>query len=129
MIQLCKKCPEPVYREDGGQYVHRESKSRSCAPALAERREAELGIQVWGTEWSTLCIAGTTDRTEAERAATRFYEEAVGEVPDGLHAAVQDATLGWVNRNHPDYDAERWPDDVGSEIERPGDSPLLVCDW
>ena len=129
MITLCKNCPEAIYQNDASYWVHRDTAAMWCAQTSIDRPVAALGVEVWETESPDLVIVGTTDRAAAEIAAQKFYTEVVGEVPDDLHEAVQGARLEWVNRGHGDYDSETWPDDVHSEVERPGDSPALIWGW
>lgn len=129
MIQLCNNCPEAVFRNINGDWAHVETNSIFCAQATIDDLKAGLGVEVWETESPDLVIVGTTDRAAAKRAALRYYTDFVEEVPDELHEAVQGATLKWINRNHPGYEDEIWPDDVASDIERPGDSPALIWTW
>lgn len=129
MIRLCKNCTEAVHQEFDGRFIHTKGSSRFCSPSLSDRSEAALGIEVWETETPDLVIVGTTDRAAAERAALKYYTEVVEDVPEDLHEAVQGAKLEWINRTHPGYEEEIWPDDVTSDVERPGDSPALIWGW
>lgn len=129
MIRLCKNCPEAVHQDVTGGFIHTEGGSRFCSPSLFDAPVAALGVEVWETESPDLVIVGTVDRAAAERAALKYYTEVVEEVPDDLHVAVQGAKLEWINRAHPGYEDEIWPDGVLSDVERPGDSPALIWGW
>lgn len=110
--------------------AHVETNSIFCGqPTIGDDPKAELGIEVWETENPDLVIVGTADRDAAERAALRYYTDFVEDVPDYLHEAVQEARLVWINREHPSYEDEDWPDDLQSDVERPGDSPALIWTW
>lgn len=130
MIQLCKNCPETVFLNVNHQFAHVETNSIFCGqPTIGDDPKAGLGIEVWETESPDLVIVGTAVRAAAESAALRYYTDFVEDVPDSLHEAVQDAALTWINRDHPGYEDEIWPDDVKSDVERPGDSPALIWTW
>lgn len=135
---MCENCHHPIFPPEGvDYYTHvgpRGGKNASsyCAeflPTLPGTARATYGIEVWETEDPTLMIVGTHDSAVAVKVAMRMYADLCGEVPDGLPVAIQDAEQFWINRDHPAYDSEHWPDGVTSPEERDGDTPALRYWW
>lgn len=133
MISLCKNCTQKIYQLSNGRWAHRMlfgTPVTGCQESFfGEPQIAELGIEVWETESPDLFITGTEDRGVAELAARVYYNDMCLDLPEDLHEAVSNAQHLWINRDHPEYDEEIWPDDVVSNIRRDGDVPAFRYGW
>lgn len=147
MITVCENCHQTIWPDDGqGHWMHhpltrdprkyeRDGQPEGvlhCStfnPTLPHSAVATYGIEAWETDSPTLVVVGTQDREVAYKVAHRMYSDLVGDVPEELAEAIADASTEWVNREHPDYTEETWPDDVLSTVERDGDTPALAYQW
>lgn len=132
MITLCENCDERIWL-DAGTYRHRDEPGQpvTCARgklgAAGNAPRAELGAEAWETEDGETVIVAARSTAHAAIVIEKLYLEILGELDDVDPEAMAENAMGqWVNRSHPDYDAEVWPDGVTSRTERPGDVEMLV---
>ena len=147
MMTFCENCFHPIWPDDGqGHWMHLPKPSDTRRYERDRRLEgvmhctefdasvpgtavATYGIEAWETDEPTLVVAGTHDPGIAYKVAHRMHEDLVGDVPENLKDALVEAEPYWFNRDHPEYDAEIWPEGVSSPTEREGDTPALRYGW
>lgn len=92
-----------------------------------------MEIEVWETEDPILIVLGTHDLELAYSHAKKFYEDAVGEVPEDLKEEIGsslDSGSGlWVNPEVAYLEEERWPDFMMSTEPLEGWVPFISVLW
>ncbi len=122
-----QKCPGDALDETNDQITE-------CQCPCHIGDEVGSRIRVWETEDVNLVIWGTHGPHLAYGAAVDCYE-ANSEVPDGLAAAIFNATcvtkagIYWVDPAVIDVEAERWPAHMISSLPVKGWTPYMVLSW